>query len=159
MTTVAVTPNAPAASATAMPWLPPLTATMPAARSASLSDRIFANAPRALNEPERCSSSSLSVTGTPRWAVSPGLGSVGVRSTCGAMRSAAARMSAMSIRFPTTTTLAPAAPRTPRGRAVVGCAVGRQRSGTTSGAPMRAESAVSSSGMVWLSRSASTRLR
>jgi hypothetical protein len=40
-----------------------------------------------------------------------------------------------------------------------GCAVGRQRSGTTSGAPMRAESAVSSSGMVWLSRSASTRLR
>ena len=34
-----------------------------------------------------------------------------------------------------------------------------QRTGTTSGAPMRAESAVSSSGIRWLSRSASTRLR
>ena len=29
-------------TATAMPWLPPLTATTPAARSASLSDRSFA---------------------------------------------------------------------------------------------------------------------
>ena len=34
-----------------------------------------------------------------------------------------------------------------------------QTSGTTSGAPSRAESAVSSSGIFWLSRSASTRLR
>ena len=101
ITTVAATPSAPAASATAMPWLPPLTATTPAARSASDSDVSFAKAPRALNDPVRCSSSSLSVTGTAKCAARPGLGRVGVRSTYGATRSAAARTSAMSIRFPT----------------------------------------------------------
>ena len=117
-----------------MPWLPPLTATIPAARSASVSERSFANAPRALNEPVRCSSSSLSVTGTPRRAVSPGLGTVGVRSTCGAIRSAAARTRRRCRSgSPRTPTASPAAPaprrhlRTPRRRAKVpsrGCAVG-----------------------------------
>jgi hypothetical protein len=56
------------------------------------------NAPRGLNEPERCSSSSLSVTGTPRCAVRPGLATVGVRNTCPAMRSVAAVMWSMVIR-------------------------------------------------------------
>ena len=78
-------------TARAIPWLPPLTATTPAARSASLSDSSFAVAPRALNEPVRWSSSSLTVTGAPSSADSPGLGTVGVRTTCPAIRPAAAR--------------------------------------------------------------------
>ena len=48
--------------------------------------------------------------------------------------------------------LAPANPAPPAG------ARAPQRTGTISGAPIRAASAVSSSGIRWLSRSASTRL-
>ncbi len=97
MTTVAFTSRAAAITARAIPWLPPLTATTPAARSASPSERSLAVAPRALNEPVRCSSSSFATTGTPSSAVRPGLGTVGVRTTCPAMRCAAASMSGMPI--------------------------------------------------------------
>ncbi|MCO4699707.1 hypothetical protein LRR80_05804 [Streptomyces sp. RO-S4] len=97
ITTVAFTSSAAAVTASAMPWLPPLTATTPAARSASLSASSFAAAPRTLNDPVRWSSSSFAVTGAPSSAESPGLGTVGVRTTCPAIRSAAASMSAISI--------------------------------------------------------------
>ena len=105
-----------------------------------------------------------------------------MRSTCGATRSAAARTSAMSIRFPTWPTLALGAPRGTRrgdrdlvvdhapvepvgacrgagrgGPARCGGWATLERSGTISGAPSRAASAVSSSGCCWESRSASTR--
>lgn len=98
MTIVAFTWSAPAMWATAIPWLPPLTATTPAARSASLSESSLAVAPRDLNEPVRWSSSSFAVTGAPSSAVSPGPGTVGVRITCPAIRSAAASMSEMPIK-------------------------------------------------------------
>ncbi len=64
-----------------MPWLPPLTATTPASRSASERVRSLFATPRGLNEPDRWSSSSLSVAGTPSTVVMPGLGTVGVRTT------------------------------------------------------------------------------
>ncbi len=97
ITTVAFTCRAAAITASAIPWLPPLTATTPAARSASSSDSSFAAAPRALNEPVRCSSSSLAVTGTPSSADNPGLSTVGVCTTCPAIRAAAASNSGMPI--------------------------------------------------------------
>ncbi len=95
MTTTASTPAAPATSATASPWLPPDTATTPAARSVSVSDASLASTPRGLNDPARCRCSSLSSTGAPRAADSPGEGTVGVRTTPPALRSAAVSMSAM----------------------------------------------------------------
>jgi hypothetical protein len=58
-----------------------VTAATPAERSAGESPSSLWTAPDGLNEPARCSSSSLQVTGTPRWAARPGLGTVGVRST------------------------------------------------------------------------------
>ena len=90
ITTVAATPSAPAASATARPWLPPLTAATPATRCSGVSVSSLWNAPRTLNEPVRCNSSSFTVTGAPSSADSPGLGTVGVRSTWSAIRCAAA---------------------------------------------------------------------
>ena len=86
-------------AATAMAWLPPLTAATPRARSCGVKVSSLAAAPRTLNEPTRCSSSGLAVTGTPSDWESPGLGTVGVRMTCPAMRSAAAVISATSIRL------------------------------------------------------------
>jgi hypothetical protein len=93
ITTVAATPSAPAASATARAWLPPLTAATPAARCSGVIVSSLWNAPRTLNEPVRCNSSSFTVTGAPSSADSPGLRTVGVRSTCSAIRSPAAVIS------------------------------------------------------------------
>jgi hypothetical protein len=95
ITTVAATPSSCAASASAIPWLPPLTPTTPAARASADSERILANAPRALNEPVRCNSSSFTVVGTPNSADRPGEGTVGVRSTRPSSTVAAARTSSM----------------------------------------------------------------
>jgi hypothetical protein len=81
ITTVARTSIPPATSATAMPWLPPLTATTPASRSAALRARSLFATPRGLKEPDRWSSSSLSVVGTPSNPVIPALATVGVRCT------------------------------------------------------------------------------
>ena len=58
-----------------------LTATTPASRSAGLRASSLFATPRGLKEPDRWSSSSLSVTGTPSDAVIPGLAMVGVRIT------------------------------------------------------------------------------
>ena len=55
-------PRARATWATATPWLPPDAATTPAAGTSAASTRL--KAPRGLNEPACCSSSSLSVSGT-----------------------------------------------------------------------------------------------
>ena len=54
-------PRAAATWATATPWLPPDAATTPAAGTSAASTRL--NAPRGLNEPACCSSSSLRVSG------------------------------------------------------------------------------------------------
>ena len=70
---MAATPSAPAASATARAWLPPLTAATPAARCSGVIVSSLWNAPRTLNEPVRCNSSSFTVTGAPSSADSPGL--------------------------------------------------------------------------------------
>ena len=55
-------PRRPATWATAAPWLPPEAAMRPAAGTSARNTRW--NAPRGLNEPVCCSSSSFSVTGT-----------------------------------------------------------------------------------------------
>ena len=81
ITTVARMSIPPATSATAMPWLPPLTATTPASRSAWLRARSLFATPRGLKDPDLWSSSSLIVVGTPSDAVIPALVTVGVRST------------------------------------------------------------------------------
>src|SRR4051812_42520403 len=105
ITTVARTSIPLATSATAMPWLPPLTATTPASPSSGLSASSFVATPRGLNDPDRWSSSSLSVTGTPRSALIPGLATVGVRSTWPLMVLAAARTPSRESRFAIAATL------------------------------------------------------
>ena len=73
-----------AAKATAAPWLPPEAATTPAGGTTRVSR--FANAPRVLNEPARCSSSSLIVMGRPASPTSPpSMSTTGVRRMYGAM--------------------------------------------------------------------------
>src|SRR5436190_336384 len=67
-----------AAKATAVPWLPPDAATTPAAGTSRVSR--FVKAPRVLNDPARCSSSSLNVTRNPATPTSaPSTSTTGVR--------------------------------------------------------------------------------
>jgi hypothetical protein len=60
-----------AAYATAAPWFPPEAAATPTSGILRMSK--FANAPRALNDPECCNSSSFSVIGNPASPKSPPL--------------------------------------------------------------------------------------
>ena len=74
-----------AAYATAAPWLPPEAATTPAAGTSRVSR--LANAPRALNEPACCSSSSLKLEPAKARPKSAARTSItGVRRTCGRIR-------------------------------------------------------------------------
>src|SRR6266478_340489 len=71
-----------AACATAAPWLPPEAATTPAAGTRRRSR--FAKAPRALKEPDCCSSSSLSTSVRPgRPKSRPSTSTMGVKRMCG----------------------------------------------------------------------------
>src|SRR5262245_57111980 len=83
-----------AAYATAAPWLPPDAATTPTA--GILRVRRFVNAPRTLNDPECCSSSSFSTIGTsPSPKSLPRTSTTGVTRTYGRITS---RTSAISRR-------------------------------------------------------------
>ena len=78
-----------AANATAAPWLPPDAAIRPASGMFSAA-RIRLNAPRDLNEPAYCNSSSFRATPWPRPS-SPGrVEMIGVRRMYGEMRARAA---------------------------------------------------------------------
>gem|GEM_PF-3962245 len=118
ITMVALIPISAAITATAMPWLPPLTATTPAPRSAVPRASSRLAAPRTVNDPVRCNTSSLAVTGTPSRSARPGAGTVGVRRTYGAIRRAAASICAYPIM-----------PGTPSPPAATGQAMSRPGSG------------------------------
>src|SRR5688572_27753152 len=91
-------PTALAAKAAAIAWLPALTAVMPRALCSGDSDSAQVSAPRALNVPVACNSSSFrnSFASSPssRAKVAEAHGTVGVRTRCGASSACVARMSA-----------------------------------------------------------------
>ena len=95
ITTVTGTPSVPLAQALAMAWLPAEKATTPASSapgSRECASSSVLSAPRGLKLPPRCRSSSLTneADGVGE-DTAPGHGTVGVRRTCGASRSATSR--------------------------------------------------------------------
>src|SRR5216684_434163 len=86
--------NSRAACATAAPWLPPEAATTPA--SGTRRNKRLAKAPRALNEPDCCRSSSLKIrVMLARPKSPPSTSMVGVRRMCGRMTGSVAAISSL----------------------------------------------------------------
>ena len=95
MYTSAGTPAERAANATAWAWFPADGATTPAARSASVSERILLYAPRILNEPVFWRFSNFRKTSPAHWCENVSDRSVVVRWATPSSASAAALMSSM----------------------------------------------------------------
>src|SRR3954451_22958690 len=87
-------PSSRAWRAAACAWLPALTATTPAARSASVRWRSLLRAPRSLNDATNCKFSNLTTTVHPKTSDSVWDTELGVRTTAPAMAEAAASTSA-----------------------------------------------------------------